>query len=622
MALAAFVVCLCALPAAGQEYQWFRQLSGTGVNNSVGNDVVTDASGNSYVVGKFGGTVNFGGSNTLVSHSPTGDIFFAKYDVNGNAVLVRGVGASNATCHATGAAIFKDASNNVFLYISGYFSGSQGTNVTVDFSPNLPGGELTTADTNGDAFVVKYNLNLIGPGSTGFVWATRIPNTGGDFASGGKVAVDGVGDAYHVNTVQPAGGFLRKLTSSAGTISWSNNITPAGGGANNVVVQQNVVHVCGAGLGSPGRPVAWYNTSGTLLGSVGATSRNFLSLAVSSSGSRIFGGGQTGNVANPYEVAIEAFDKTNVNPVWSKNFTSGISGLSIDVAVDETVGDLMVAGWFKGTVNFNNPGSYTSNLTSSGSGVHDNIFVARYFASSGNVEWVKNNTSNSSNGQSAPLALACANQSVYVLSFLASRTINASFCGAARNVVADNTNNGVLIKYTQRLWPSNGVSGSSSTFPGDPEDYTTIGSLPAAKSYNWFYPPNWIITRDDHTSSIFVHPESSGSVAVQVVYECGTSSLASLFVTVSGSGGGGHKLATVYPNPTSETLTVDLQNVDAPATAQLIDGSGNIVQEKNFDPSASARSLTFEVSNVPTGQYFLHLNSKGRVLQEHVSIKH
>src|SRR5689334_22915622 len=75
VALAVVVVCFCALPVAGQEYQWFRQLSGTGVNNSVGNDVVTDASGNSYVVGKFGGTVNFGGSNTLVSHSPTGDIF-------------------------------------------------------------------------------------------------------------------------------------------------------------------------------------------------------------------------------------------------------------------------------------------------------------------------------------------------------------------------------------------------------------------------------------------------------------------------------------------------------------------------------------------------------------------
>lgn len=57
-----------------QEYLWHKQVLGNGVNNSIGNDVVVDATGNTYVVERFGGTVNFGGIS-LTSFSPSGDIF-------------------------------------------------------------------------------------------------------------------------------------------------------------------------------------------------------------------------------------------------------------------------------------------------------------------------------------------------------------------------------------------------------------------------------------------------------------------------------------------------------------------------------------------------------------------
>lgn len=604
----------------GQEYLWHKQILGNGVNNSTGNDVVVDATGNTYVVGRFGGTVNFGGIS-LTSFSPSGDIFIAKYINTGALSWVNKIGAANGNCNATGAALYKDGSNNLFLYVSGYFTSNNGSIIAVDFNPATGiDNYLTMNDASGDAFVAKYNVT---GSNSDYLWATRVANSRADVASGGKVAVDGSGNVYMASTDSFSGGTLKKFNISNGTEAWSVNV---GSGANDVAVRTNTIYVAGYNLAGSSRPLAWYNSSGSLVGSTGATDRSFSRLTLDTS-TGIYAVGGIVNTSQD-DVVIERYSTTTSStPVWNKLFYSGINGFSADIAVGGSTGEIMVTGWFKGTVNFNSPGSYATTLTSSGTGTHDNVFVARYYASGGNLEWVKNNTSNTSTGQSDPLAIACTNNLVHVLGFVMNRSINAAFCGPAQSIDAPSASNAYLATYTQRLFAPI-VSGPLSTLPGETEDYS-VNTLAGAKAHDWFVPPGWTINYYGNPPGynpplktyMFVSVgNNSGNVSARAVYDCGNSSLTNLYVTV---GGGGH-FAAFYPNPANETLQIEMESFEEPASAILIDYSGNKVKEAFYDPAndKTGSKLSFDVSALPNGLYFLHLNTSDKSFKEHISIKH
>lgn len=113
---------------------------------------------------------------------------------------------------------------------------------------------------------------------------------------------------------------------------------------------------------------------------------------------------------------------------------------------------------------------------------------------------------------------------------------------------------------------------------------------------------------------------NSGNVSARAVYNCGNSLLTNVYVTV---GGGGH-FAAFYPNPASETLQIEMESFEEPASAILIDNSGNKVKEAFYDPTMDKMDskLSFDVSTLPNGIYFLHLNSSDKTFKEHISIKH
>jgi hypothetical protein len=595
--------------ASAQEYLSHRQFSSANSNGaSVAREVVTDGSGNTYVVGSFQGVTNLGGSD-VTSTSIYGDIYLAKYSASNILLWARQIGAANAACMPTGASLFKDASNNVFLYISGYFTSGNGSIITVNFNPG-GSGSITMNDTSGDAFVAKYSAS-----NGSFVWVQRVANTSGTVGSGGKITTDGSGNAYVASSEGfLTGGSLKKFNATSGSQTFSISLG-SGSIANDVAFRGNQIFVSGYKLTAATRPIAWFDLSGNLISTTGATDRSFSRLTLDNS-SGIYAVGGIDSYPQDNVVIEKYTTTTSTTPIWSRSFLSGINGFAGDIVYGGTTsGDLLVTGWFKGSVNFNNSGSYAVNLTSSGGGLHDNIFLARYYASSGNVEWAKNNTSNNSTGQSNPLSISVGNYTVSVLGYVFNRTINASFCGAAQNIDATNASYAFVATYTQRLFAPV-ISGPTSTLPGETEDYS-ITQLLGADNYNWIVPTGWTINYyGPGNSYIFTGVgNNSGNVASRAVYDCGNSSLTLLYVNV-GSG----FLRSIYPNPANQEVTLDLAELETSYVAELFNKEGSKVKSKIFD-SDNIIEKKIEVNDLPEGQYFLYLTNANSTLKKQIVIK-
>ena len=128
-------------------YLWANSIGGSNMNE--GNNVTLDNLGNVYITGYFFNTAYFDPSVGIANLTSEGfhDIFFAKYDENGNYIWANNVGSSTSIGDI-GNGIAVDASGNIHL--TGYFSG------VCDFDPNIGISNLTS---NGDAdiFFAKYS---------------------------------------------------------------------------------------------------------------------------------------------------------------------------------------------------------------------------------------------------------------------------------------------------------------------------------------------------------------------------------------------------------------------------------------------------------------------------------
>ena len=131
-------------------YLWAKKIGGP--NEDVGNSIKTDASSNVYVTGYFNNIVDFdpGAGTATLSAAGNGtndsDIFFGKYDSNGNYIWANSISSPNLS--DAGNSIAVDASNNV--YVAGNFSG------IADFDPSVSTATLIGA-TSVNHFVAKYN---------------------------------------------------------------------------------------------------------------------------------------------------------------------------------------------------------------------------------------------------------------------------------------------------------------------------------------------------------------------------------------------------------------------------------------------------------------------------------
>lgn len=339
---------------ASGELVWVKTFGSTLID--VGYAMTLDSSGNPFVAGLYGGTVDFdpGVGTTNLTSSGTRDMFVMKLDTSGALVWAKSFGGTTATDTAYGVAV--DASSNV--YFTGEFGG------TADFDPGAGTTNLTSAGGR-DIFVSK----LDSAGS--LVWAKG-------FGSAGTAAHD-IGRSVSVdasNNVYSTGSFLGTVDFDPGV--GTTSITSSG--VNDTFVSK---------LDSSGNFV-WVKTFG------GAGNENASGLAIDLSGNIILGGSFANTVdfdpgvgtANLISVGnTDAFVlklDSSGNYVWAKPFGGIANADSVwDLTVDGN-GNIFSTGNYESTVDFD-PGAGTTNLTAVGG---RDTYVWK-LDSSGNFVWVK-----------------------------------------------------------------------------------------------------------------------------------------------------------------------------------------------------------------------------------------
>src|SRR6478736_756551 len=112
-----FIACcsviLLSMPVIAQNIQWAKTTV-SGYANV--NDVIADAAGNTYILGDFAGTVNFGSSFSLTSGGSF-DGYLCKRDPSGNILWLTRIVTGLNEDRAQAMSMFGN-----YIYIGGHFS--------------------------------------------------------------------------------------------------------------------------------------------------------------------------------------------------------------------------------------------------------------------------------------------------------------------------------------------------------------------------------------------------------------------------------------------------------------------------------------------------------------------
>ena len=388
-------------------YIWAKGMGGT--SDEWGNSLVFDGGGNVYVTGYFFGTVDFDPSSITANLISAGvqDIFVAKYDASGNYIWAKGMGG---TGEDIGKSLALDGSDNV--YVTGYFSG------TVDFDPSSSTANLVSAGST-DIFFAKYDA------SGNYIWSKGVGGAGIDVAN--SLALDGSSNVYVT-------GYFNS-TADFDPSSSTDNLVSAGG--------TDIFF-------------AKYDASGNYIwskGMGGASNDQGYSLALDGSGNVFVTGFFYGTADfDPGSSTVNLVSGGNVDVfvakynasgsyVWAKPIGAAGNDYGTSLVLDGS--NVVVTGYFSGTVDFDPSSTATANLTSAGS---NDMFVAKYDAS-GNYLWAKG-MGGTDNDQGLSLALNGSDNVLVTGKFSGTADFDPS-AGTANLVAGTGTNsNGFISSYT------------------------------------------------------------------------------------------------------------------------------------------------------------------------------
>ncbi len=184
----------------GQTFKWAQKMGST--SSDVARFLAVDNSGNTYVIGRFSGTMIFPGGGSVASRSlvsaGSNDFYVAKFDCSRNMVWKNSIGSISADGGFYNYLSLK-YDNAGMIYITGTFTSAAAFNTT--------SGTGITLTSNGgyDAFLAKYD-------TTGAIqWALKCGGASND--EGMDVCINHAGDILF-------GGYFQGL-STFGTTSGS-----------------------------------------------------------------------------------------------------------------------------------------------------------------------------------------------------------------------------------------------------------------------------------------------------------------------------------------------------------------------------------------------------------------
>ncbi len=335
-------------------FLWAKQMGGTdywsGITNK-GNSIVTDANGNVYTTGAFGGTVDFdpGAATTNLTSVGGNDIFIQKLDANGNLIWVKQIGGGY---NDNGLAIATDAKGN--LYITGNFTG------TVDFDPGVEITNLTSAGSF-DIFIQKLDNN------GNLLWVKKFGDKNNDW--GNSITTDANGNVYTTGFFEGVVDFDPGAETA--------NLTSAG--LYDAFIQK---------LDADGN-LLWVKQMGGTRYDRGNSitvdaNGNVYTIGEFEDTADFDPGTETANLtsAGSEDIFIQKLD-VNGNFLWVNQIGGKKSEVGNSITVDAN-GNVYSTGSFTGTVDFN-PGTDIINLTDEGGG---GAFIQK-LDGNGNLLWVK-----------------------------------------------------------------------------------------------------------------------------------------------------------------------------------------------------------------------------------------
>lgn len=336
-----------ATHAQDVEFGYASTMGGTGF--AWGYDIALDSSGNSYVTGRFQGTMDCDPGPGTVNITSAGgfDIFVLKLDASGDLVWAEAFGAANGD---VGYGIAVDSSGNV--HVAGAFAD------TVDFDPGAGVFNLTS-DGSSDMFVLKLDTN------GALLWAVDMGGPLQDEAydiavsDTGRVVVAG----YFRDTaaVEP-GAFPLTMTSAGSTDIYITTLEPDGTlywawGIGGVGADR----ASGVAVDSNRDIVLTGDFEGTVDFEIGAGVTNLTTV-----------GAQDGYTLKLDEGGLF---------LWVAGIISSGTSHAEHVTVD-TFGNVYTTGFYMATVDLD-PGAGTANFTSAGL---TDTYVTK-LTSSGNYAW-------------------------------------------------------------------------------------------------------------------------------------------------------------------------------------------------------------------------------------------
>jgi len=341
-----------------QTYEWAKSMGDTLVDG--GKAIAVDASGNVYTTGFFEGTVDFDPDDIEV-HNLTSDgsydVFISKLDSEGNFIWAKRMGGMLADA---GHSIALDVSGNV--YTTGYFTG------IADFDPDEVGVFNLPSTGDEDIFISKLDT------SGNFIWAKNMGGILDDH--GNSITVDASGNVYMTGFFQDTADFdpdpvgIRNLFSAGSKDIFICKLDTSG-------------NLEGAGK------------MGGLDGDIGK------SIAIDDSGNIYTTGSFEGTADFNPKAGVDNLDSNGGTDIFiSKLDASGdfvgagkIGGLGSDrgnsIALD-TSGNIYITGSFEGTVDFDPKAGiyYLTSITDVYYVDTADIFISK-LDTSGNFVWAK-----------------------------------------------------------------------------------------------------------------------------------------------------------------------------------------------------------------------------------------
>ncbi len=327
---------------------WAKSVGGAA--NDLGYSTSPDISGNVLITGAFNSPSITFGTTTLNNSDNTGsttDIFLVKYSSSGNVLWAKSAGG---VANDYGYGVSSDISGNVL--ITGSFN-----------SPTITFGTTTIANAgsnSGDVFLVKYNP------SGNVLWAKSAGGTGDD--GGRSVSTDSLGRVFvtgyfnsptiifGTNTLSNAGAsdiFIVVFVSFDGSVDWAQRVGGTGNDEGNCVSNDE-------------------NGNCYITGYFQSSTITFANTTLTNSGAA--------------DIFVLKYDG-NSYQVWAKS--SGGVGNDLGCGVStSTFGNVLLL-FITGSFNSSPYMAFGStNLPNSNAG-GGNVFIVRYFASSGSMTWAK-----------------------------------------------------------------------------------------------------------------------------------------------------------------------------------------------------------------------------------------